>query len=177
MQRNNRWLLVGAGAFAGLLLLSSSKTVSTGGEIDASEADLDNLARMIIAETSFSRDKMEMAQIVWVAINRARGRGKTLSQVVIPPGDPVWNTGSVYASRFNSAASSPRFLEARAFVSQVLAGEWPNLIGGRRMFVHPSGMPTPPCAANRKESSTSSGQRCLPEWVLNGKQVGGALFA
>lgn len=46
------------------------------------------------------------------------------------------------------------------------------------MFVHPSGMPKPPCGKNRIASSTFAGERCLPAWALqNSKVVGGALFA
>lgn len=159
-------------------MLSSKRTLSTGAEISFNAADLDNTARMLIAETDFERNKNEMAQIVWVAINRARGRGKTLSQVTIPPGDPVWNGSDLYRKRFNNASSDSKFWAARAFVRAVLDGEWPELINGRRMFVHPSGMPTPPCASNRVASNTASGIRCLPEWALkNSKVVGGAIFA
>ncbi len=176
MQRKHRWL-VGGVIGAGLLLISSRKTSSTGTEISASSADIDNVARMLIAETSFARDKNEMAQIVWVAINRARGRGKTLSQVTVPPGDPVWNGSSLYRERFNMAKANPKFAAAREFVGAVLDGVWPEVIGGRRMFVHPSGMPTPPCASNRSPAATNAGTRCLPTWALNGKVVGGAIFA
>jgi hypothetical protein len=176
MPSKQRWIAISV-AGAGLLWLASRKTASTGEEISTADADLDNTARMLIAETGFSRDKNEMAQIVWVAINRARGRGISLSKVTVPPGVPTWNDGSAYRSRFNKADSDPRFPLARAFVASVLAGEWPEMIGGRRMFVHPSGMPTPPCGANRVAASTTAGTRCLPEWALNGKVVGGALFA
>lgn len=175
--QSKHWWMAGAAVGVGVLLLASRKTVSTGEEISTADADIDNTARMLIAETGFSRDKQEMAQIVWVAINRARGRGFSLSKVTVPPGVPTWNGGSAYRTRFNNADSDPRFPAARAFVASVLAGEWPELIGGRRMFVHPSGMPTPPCASNRVAASTTAGTRCLPEWALNGKVVGGALFA
>lgn len=172
------WLAAGAAVGVGVLLLASRKTAPTGNEISPSNSDVDNAARMLIAETDFSRDKNEMAQIVWVAINRSRGRKVSLSQVTIPPGIPVWNGGSAYRTRFYNADSDPRFPAARAFVASVLAGEWPELIGGRRMFVHPSGMPTPPCESNRVATPTASGTRCLPVWALkNGKVVGGALFA
>lgn len=164
-------LVVGAGA--GLLWLLSRSESST----DASEADADALARMLIAETSFSRDPAEMAQIVWVAINRSTTPGRTLRGVVTPPGLPVWNGSSAYASRFYAAPQNPRFAAAKVFVREVLSGARPNLIGDRRSFVHPSGMPTPPCAENRVAASTSAGTRCLPSWVLSGKRVGGALFA
>jgi hypothetical protein len=175
--QGKHWLLVGGAVGIGLLLLSSSKTSPTGNEVVTVDADLDNLARMLIAETGFARDKNEMAQIVWVAINRARGRGKTLSQVTVPPGDPNWNGSALYRQRFYAADQNPRFDAARNFCSEVLSGKWPEVIGGRRMFVHPSGMPVPPCAANRVPSSTTAGTRCLPEWALNGKVVGGAIFA
>ena len=174
--RRKQWWLVGGAIGAGVLLLSSRKTVSTGNEVSASGADLDNLARMLIAETSFASDKNEMAQIVWVAINRARGRGVSLSKVTVPPGFPVWNDKALYRRRFYAADQNSKFAAARAFAADVLAGQWPELIGGRRTFVHPSGMPTPPCASNRVASSTIAGTRCLPPWSIGGKVVGGALF-
>lgn len=175
MQRKHMYWL--GGATVGLFLLSSRRTFSTGAEISVNAADLDNTARMLIAETGFNRDKNEMAQIVWVAINRARKQGKNLSQITVPPGSPVWNTGALYKQRFVNAHNSSRFATARAFVREVLAGKWPELIGGRTKFVHPSGMPVPPCASNRVATATLAGQRCLPTWALNGKVVGGALFS
>jgi outer membrane murein-binding lipoprotein Lpp len=175
--QSKHWMAVGAAVGVGVLLLASRKTEPKGNEISTSNSDLDNTARMLIAETGFNRDKNEMAQIVWVAINRSRGRKVSLSQVTIPPGIPVWNGGAAYRTRFYNADSDPRFPAAKAFVASVLAGEWPELIGGRRMFVHPSGMPTPPCASNRVAAPSIAGTRCLPTWALNGKVVGGALFA
>jgi hypothetical protein len=57
----------------------------------------------------------------------------------------------------------------------VLAGAYSNL--GMTKFVHPGGMPTPPCSSGRVSMSTSEGRRCVPEWIRGGKRVGGALFA
>ena len=176
MKTSTKLGLVGAGVglCVGYWFLARSGDVA---QTPASVADVDALARMLIAETSFARDPAEMAQIVWVAINRASTQGRTLRGVVTPPGMPVWNGGSAYAARFAAASQSPRFEAAKTFVLEVLAGKRPNLIGTRRSFVHPSGMPTPPCADNRVVVGTNAGTRCLPSWVLGGKQVGGALFA
>ncbi len=175
MQRKHMWMV--GGTVVGLFLLSSKRTFSTGAEISVNARDIDNTARMLVAETGFVRDKNEMAQIVWVAINRARGKGKTLSEVTTPPGNPLWNGSALYRQLFEKALHSSKLPAAREFVKAVLAGEWPEVIGGRRMFLHPGGMPVPPCASNRVQSSTTSGTRCVPEWALNGKVVGGAIFA
>ncbi len=160
-----RYLLAGLFGAAGLWLIArSGKTLS----------DPEALAHMLIAETSFSRDKNEMAQIVFVAINRAKKYGVSIADVVTPPGTPVWNTGSPYRSRFDGAMRNVRYDAALAFANEVLAGKYKN--GGYTSFVHPSGMPAPPCSANRVASATNAGSRCLPTWAVNGKTVGGAVF-
>lgn len=175
---SKHWLAAGAAIGVGFLLFSSRKTAQTGNEVDPGWGDIDNLSRMLIAETGFSLDRNEMAQIVWVAINRARGRGVSLSKVTFPPGFPIWNEGPAYRERFRNAHNNPRFAAAKEFVASVLAGQWPELIGGRRHFVHPGRMPTPPCASNRVASSTDFGMRCLPTFALNNpKVVGKAVFA
>lgn len=161
-----RYLTAGLFGALGLWLIArSGKTLS----------DREALAHMLIAETSFSRDKNEMAQIVFVAINRAKKYGVSLAEVVIPPGTPVWNNGAPYRSRFDGAMRNVRYDAALAFVDAVLAGKYKN--GGYTAFVHPTGMPEPPCSASRVVANTFAGTRCLPSWALGGKVVGGAMFS
>ncbi len=167
MTKRTKWLLGGlAGSIALWLLVNAKKSLN----------DVDALAHMLIAETGFSRDKNEMAQIVFAAINRAKKYGTTPAAVVIPPGSPVWNGGALYSDRFYDAESNKRYGEAKTFVQAILSGKSTYKNSGYTSFVHPGGMPVPPCSGNRLDTDTISGKRCLPEWALSGKVVGGAMF-
>jgi hypothetical protein len=168
----HQWLLGGAVVLGVLLLGTTAKAAF---DRDDSEADLDALTRMLIAETGFTSSKAEMAQIVFIAVNRARRNGKTLREVVTPPGTPTWNVGALYRKRFIEAMQNPRWTAARLFVQDVLDGVYVN--GGFTSFVHPAGMPTPPCSSNRVEASTVAGVRCIPDWITKGRVVGSAMFA
>jgi hypothetical protein len=170
------WWLAG-GAAALLLLASRSKAaLAPSGTYWSSEKDLDALASMLITETGFARDKNEMAQIVFVALNRSRNHGKPVRDIVAPSQRaPVWNSGSVYKSRFEAAENDPRWSDARKFAQDVLAGAYRNL--GATAFVHPSGMPVPPCSSSRVATNTIAGTRCLPGWAVGGRVIGGAMFA
>lgn len=175
--RLNPWA-VGGGLLALLVLASKSKAAlaPSGGTLWSSENDLDALASMLITETGFARNKNEMAQIVFVALNRSRNHGKPVRDIVVPSQrNPVWNSGSVYKSRFEAAENDPRWDAARKFTQDVLAGAYRNL--GATAFVHPSGMPTPPCSSGRVATNTIFGQKCLPGWAVGGRVVGGAMFA
>lgn len=181
---DNNWVWLGAGGVILVALLATSKSSekrdASSGYV--SDTDLTNTARMLISETGFLRDPNEMAAIVQVAINRANARGVPLSKVVVPAIVPAWNNSPKYAALFAAAASNQRLPAAKAFVADVLMGKWPNRIGNRRMFVHPSGQPVPPCASSAKaprlDVSTFAGERCLPPWALvNPVRVGGAQFA
>lgn len=131
---------------------------------------------MLIAETDFARDRNEMAQIVFVAINRARKYGNTIENVATPPGKPVWNNSSAYRTRFEDAPGNARWPAARAFAAQVMSGlVYKN--SGATLFVHPTGLKGPPCSSPFVVTSTFAGQRCLPTWAVNGKVIGGAMFA
>ena len=167
------WLLGGAGAAA--ILLSSNRAQRSGPIETANSRDLDALADMLITETSFNRAPAEMAQIVWVAVNRATKHGNTIPQVVFPPGRPTWNTGALYKKRYLNARNSQSWRAARAFAAEVLQGRH-GANRGFTKFVHPRGMPTPPCASNRVAMSTTSGTRCMPTWMARGKNVSGAMF-
>ena len=175
--------LVVGGAIAGALLLFSGNKASAR-VIGATgvEDDLDGLADMLITETNFGKTKQEMAQIVWIAANRARRQGKPI-WFVVQPGrgpKPVWNTGALYRKRFEEARDNPKWRAARDFAKSVLAGAYPNL--GKTAFIHPQPMPLPPCVSTkyvpRTQAQTEWGPRCVPPWVLvNTQKIGSAWFA
>jgi hypothetical protein len=142
------------------------------------QSAVEPLARMIFAETGLKSSEAEMAQIVFIAINRARKWGIPIAQVVSPTGyapGKAWTTGAIYRKLFNEAHTRSAWPQAQAFVRRVLAGQFPNR--GFVSFVHPGGMPRPPCSANRIEASTTAGRRCIPRWVASGTVVGKGLFA
>lgn len=142
------------------------------------DAGVDALARMLLAETGFKHTEPEMAQIIFIALNRARNWGIPVTLVVSPTGyvpGQAWTTGAIYRSRFERAPTWAAWPAAKMFVRRVLGGAYPNM--GFRSFVHPGGMPRPPCAANRIEANTASGRRCIPRWIAGGTTVGKGLFA
>lgn len=176
----NPWL-VGGGALAALFLLTRKAEAAVmpqrGYSSGPSGRDLDALADMLITETGFKKSKPEMAQIIWVAVNRARKQNRPI-WFVVQPGRvprPVWNTGALYRHRFERARSFSAWNDARAFAKKVLAGAYPNR--GYTSFVHPYPMPKPPCASNRVATSTRYGTRCLPTWIVKGDAVGSAWMA
>jgi hypothetical protein len=174
----NPWVIGGGAALLLLLATRGAKAALPGyDERDTEERDLDALADMLITETGFNRDRSEMAQIVFVAVNRARKYRKPIYSIVDPSGRaPAWNAGAPYRQRFEAAQSNSRWGAARAFAQDVLSGAYRNM--GHSAFVHPGGMPTPPCSSTRVATNTGYyGIRCLPQWAVGGKVVGGAMFA
>jgi hypothetical protein len=185
----NPWLIAGGIGGALLLVAGGAKARPMGSS--TRDRDLDALADLLWTETSFRLNKGEMAQIVWIAVNRARNQRRSIWAVVQPgfaprgscPSTPTtrclaWNAkGSLYKRRFENARSKAEWPAARAFAAQVISGRspYPNL--GKTSFVHPRAMPTPPCASNRVATSTTYGTRCLPRWIVGGKQIGSAIFA
>jgi hypothetical protein len=186
--RMNSWLL-GSAVVVGVLLLATTAKAATAPNFfrSSEEDDLDALASMLIAETSFAHGKPEMAQIVFIAVNRARRWGVSIPSVVAgpqPSGCRVtcngWNNATNYKNRFAAAPRNSRWLEAREFAREVLAGSYANL--GHMKFIHPGGMPTPPCSptasgAQRVQASTIAGERCIPTWAVGGRVVGKGMFA
>lgn len=175
----SRTWLIGSGVVLGVLVLAgSAKTLSPS---SPTSRDFDALASMLVSETSFSAAKNEMAQIVFVAVNRADRWGVPIHLVVAGPrpkaGTNPWNDSSLYRSLYSSARSKDpaRWQAARAFAQQVVGGSYRNL--GATSFIHPGGMPVPPCAGNRIAASTVAGTRCIPTWITAGKTVGKAMFA
>lgn len=181
MRRLNPWA-VGGGLLALLVLASKSKAaLAPSGTLWSSEEDLDALASMLVAETGFVRDRNEMAQILFVALNRSRNYGKPLRDIVAPwQRSPLWNSGAEYKRLFEGAREKPQWDAARRFAQDVLAGEYKNL--GTTAFIHPGRMPVPPCAPCTEKrclvpTNTIAGERCIPKWAVGGRVVGGAMFA
>ncbi len=172
---------MGGLAAAGVLLLTTRAKAATGGFFQSGrDADLDALASMLISETSFAHGKDEMAQILNVAINRSRAWGVPIPKVVAgpspAPGRNAWNGSATYKALFARAPNHARWFQARAFAQEVLDGAYPNI--GAMAFIHPGGMPTPPCSgSNRVEAATIAGQRCIPPWSVGGRVVGKGMFA
>jgi hypothetical protein len=169
--RINPWVL-GSAAVVGVLLLATTAKAAALPSIfrRSEEDDLDALASMLITETRFAHSKAEMAQILNVAINRSRRWGFPIPKIVAGPppggGHSGWNNYSGYIDYFRyNARQHAKWPEARAFAAEVLGGAYPNV--GAMSFIHPGGMPTPPCAANRVATSTVAGARCIPTWIAH----------
>ena len=122
------WIL-GGSLVLGMLALSARGAKARPISRSRRSADLDALANMLITETSFTRNRDEMAQIVYVAINRAKKWGAPISRVVAPgkpSGVPVpWNASSAYQRLFNGASGRSRWEAAREFVASVLDAKLP----------------------------------------------------
>lgn len=195
---------------AGFLVFRATRGPVSDGQSSGSvilphdEDDVDAVTRGLLVETSFARNRNEMAQIIWVMVNRAKKHGNSLKTVITPPGRPNWNRADNYRDWFYAGPArygQDRFDRAKVFVREVLAGDFPNTIGGRVQFLHPSGMPRcggdcPPgkawssrtqkcytCANSKGRAcvQTAAGNRCLPKWSqeqhANVKIVGGARFS
>lgn len=177
MLRVNPWLLGGA-VVVGVLLLTKSARAALAptpyipGASTAS--DVEALARMLIVETGLNMSQEEMAQIAFVAINRARRNNRSIPEVVTPPGRPNWNSSSTYARLFKAADSTPVWTKAKVFARRVLNGEFPNK--GYRNFVHPEHMSGPPCFGRPVLTNTKYGWRCVPPEVAQGTQIDKTLF-
>lgn len=171
---------VGAAALATLFTFQVLKPSKAQARLLGSSYDeaVNALSRMLWAETRLNQDEEEMAQIVHVALNRARKWGLPVSYVVSPDNNTrgkVWSTGEGYRNSFSAAPSQASWNRVRAFVKRVLDNEYRN--SGFVRFVHPGRMPNPPCASNRIEADTFAGRKCIPPDNAPGVRVGNGLFA
>lgn len=175
------WLAGGAGL---LILASSSSTKREALGFSVRERDVDALARMLTVEHPTAQPR-EKAQIVWVALNRAR-RHEVPPELVVLPGKrssrvgvqgPTWNNGAEYRRKYADAHNHPRYAESRAFVREVLAGKHEN--ERFSAFIHPRGMPSPPCTDPKHVvTDTFAGPRCVPKWGADPRreQIGKGYF-
>jgi hypothetical protein len=169
------WFVAGGGLLAMTFIRSDSDVTGL------SDKEIDALARMLIVE-HFGGVDAERAQILWVALNRAKNLGVSPISVVSPGTRKAlkglqggtWNGSEKYRLLFEKAINDPRFPRARDFVKQVLAGKFPNK--GFTAFIHPAGMPQAPCEPNRKLTETFVGPRCMPEWAKNPARIGIGYF-
>lgn len=137
---------------------------------------------MLVVEHSGGSDA-EKAQIVWVALNRAKAADAPVERAVAPGArkairgvqSGTWNGSPAYAEKYAKASSSPSYLGALQFVGRVVQGAFSD--EGYNAFIHPVGMPKPPCAEGRYELNTFQGPRCVPQWGLTPRaRVGEAYF-
>lgn len=184
--RMNPWLL-GGGTLVALLLIGRKASAALM-PTSSRERDLDALADMLITETRFAAAKAEMAQIVYIAINRARSQNRPIWQIVAPGksgANPTWNEGAPYEMMYENARNNARWPEARAFVESVLNGTSGFANMGAKNFVHPGSanfdMPCrdiPQVRDGRWSPANvpGYGTRCIPKWAQGGKIVGKGLF-
>jgi hypothetical protein len=182
----NLWWWIGIGVGAGVVaVVLARRAVSEpdGGSYppltSAKEEDREYLARVVILEAASAVPSDETAAIMQVALNRVRRTGATVRQVVTSVGGSgitAWNVDPDFAARLQRPAGGERspvdssaYPEAYVQAGQVLRGEWENLIGGRRHFLHDRGYTTLPSWA----VSQSEGGRAEFEPL----RVGRALFA
>jgi len=177
MDKNWVWAGIGGGILVALLATSRRKDYAQLKGV--SDGDIENTARTLLSEAF---GKAESASIVQVAINRARNRNTTLSDVVAAGSNSTWNDSDLFAALVSRAKRDPRFQAAKDFVIEVLNNQHPNPSGERKHFVHPAAKGfAPPCATNGRPRvlvQTFAGDRCLPPWaVTNQIKVGAAIFS
>jgi hypothetical protein len=173
------------GMLGALGIFMVSRRSGRAGRIQATPADIDAMTRTLLAETSFRQESQaEMAAILWVGLNRARIRGRSITETLTPPGSPMtWNASEKYARRWAESSGWRQWSDARSFVVDVLSGKWPNQIGDRVQFLHPAGMPRCDsggvCPSGRKCADTTAGRRCLPSWstTANVRIIGQGRFS
>jgi hypothetical protein len=104
--------------------------------------DEEALMRMLYAETSWRKSRLEMAAIVQVAMNRLKRQGKKSMIDVVSPQRSGWNDAStVYTRGFINAAerfNTPAAARAREIIQNVMRGNSPvGDLNGAQNFIHP----------------------------------------
>jgi spore germination cell wall hydrolase CwlJ-like protein len=110
--------------------------------------DRDALTRTVIGEAG-NQDDVGQVAVASVALNRARNRNMTPSQIVLEPHQfEPWGTGESASRLMAIQPNDPRYIAASAAVDRALAGEDPT--GGADHFFAPAaqsalGRPEHPC--------------------------------
>jgi len=152
-------------------------------KLEYTKRDVDAIARGLVVETGFRSSYREMANIIWIMINRSRRWNMPLYKVI----DPDTGGGKNWYGRLsepnrkrwtNAHVNKGRFEYIKQFVRQVLDGvSFRNEIGNKAHFLHPGGMPKcegepgSPCGKRRVCVDTGKwGKRCLPKWNIDGNR-------
>ena len=137
------------------------------------EPRFDALANMLVAETSFSAAPNEMAQIVFIAVNRANRWGVPVYQSrcrsATESGDqPLERQRALQARSTTALGARTKPVGSRPEPSskRFWDGSYRNL--GFTGFVHPGGMPVPPCA--KVNSRCDLDRRRYPLYPRLGRQ-------
>lgn len=177
MNQNARYIFLGLAA-VGILFFFFRKPKEIESSGGLTNREIESLARMLYAETSFIHDELESSAVINVALNRAAHSGVSVESVVRPPGQPLlWNSSPIYAERYEQATRSPNWDYGLRLVERVASGVVVNPIGqNRRNFVHPAGMPNcenGSCEHRRGRYMCVDG-RCLPVWIVAQRNGGQA---
>jgi hypothetical protein len=146
------------------------------------EKDVEAVARGLVVETSFRSNYREMANIIWIMVNRAKRWNMPLYKIIDPDtgGGKNWY-GKLSESnrrRWKNAHRRKDFEYIKQFVRKVLDGiSFKNEIGNKAHFLHPGGMPKcngepgSSCGKGNKRVCVDTGKwgkRCLPKWNIDG---------
>jgi len=147
--------------------------------LELSDEDVEYLARVVIMEHAQVGPGEEWAGIMWVALNRAAGKGKTVREVVVTSAWPGGGArgqayveaiqqsgGEGYRSGYGHRAppDSSYWSEALSFARQVVDRQVDNPIGPRKHFFHPGGMPG--CGNLAEGEWNETGSRCCVDGRL-----------
>ena len=108
LNKNARYFFLGFAAL-GAFLFFFRKPKQIEGTDTLTRREVEALARMLYAETSFIHDELESSAVVNVALNRAAHSGVSVETVVRPPGRPLWNGSPIYAERYEEANRTPKW--------------------------------------------------------------------
>jgi hypothetical protein len=148
------------------------------------ERDVDAVARGLIVETSFRSNYREMANIMWIMVNRSKRWNMPLYKVIDPDtgGGKNWygRLSKSNRRRWKNAHRRKDFEYIKQYVRKVLDGiSFKNEIGNKAHFLHPGGMPKcdgapgSSCGKGGKRVCVDTGKwgkRCLPKWNIDGNK-------
>ena len=133
------------------------------------DREIQDLARIVVSETGGRGTPDERAAIAHVAVNRARKWGASIHDVgygrVRPPKYPrarsVWNKGTQWHQKLNTAPQHPAYPAMYQLASGVLTGRVPSPIGtAKTLFVH-------------TDTQRRLGRE-IPSWIISRAQGGTA---